>query len=216
MAQATHTSTTSIDCAPPSSVSRRKALTAILATATIGVPVAALASVEPDPVFAAIERWRGTYAALDEVGHRLSEVEDRYIDECERIKALQIEDTSKEAWQDFLNVVREYRPETTEDEALKLAKCLMRQTARKACGLEEIEAIQAAACDTNADAVIELAATVPTTPAGALALLTTFREAERRGDGVFEINDCEDGVALDYLFDSIEEFLRNSKAEIAA
>jgi len=200
------------------SLSRRKALTALIATAAVGAPAVALADAEPDPVFAAIARCRETYETLSDIGSRMEEIEERYFAECREIDALirREEVASNEAWQEWLTLVRKSRPEATEDEALRFAKYVMSQAASKNCGLDDVEAIQEAACHASADAVIELAATVPTTPEGALALLITFREAESRGDCFFDICDEQGQVALDHVFDSIEQYLRNSKALIAA
>ena len=217
-------------------ITRRTALAgaAAMIPAT-AIPALALAGAGSDPAFAAIENYKRSFVFHGECLEKAERLDDG-IAEIARATADAQHREGPALYEKYKATPFPPRRVADDDPAwlafrsAQDAYCLSEHNAARLAALKELEEhplniekgrLQEEGSDTQAAAAWALFETVPTTPAGAAAMLLYVLEAERTGHGIFdwsrEIDDeSEMGFhrryGYEYLMASVADFLNAQAA----
>ena len=193
-------------------VSRREAGATIggaaLALVAAGTALPAQAA-SLDPIFAAIERYKAGYAHHGQCLNKADALEQTIFDKWNEFEA-DLKERSAEAVPQMLTVLQEKGTvSATWDNAYALLRRVGRKQIEQENGGAEIDRLREEGSHAEMDALETLLRTVPTTAAGAAALLALIRDARERGDTIVDVLTNED---LGALLTSLETFFRKSLA----
>ena len=161
-----------------STLTRRAALTGI---ACVAMPATAAAVCIPagfegpepigsDPIFPAIEAYKRGFAFHLECLRKADPIEAACWRERDAMDAM-LEKNREKAVPPFLATLRETDPGATPDEAFEMLKAIGREMVERRSNMPECYRLRAEGSDAECDATDAMLATVPTSTAGALALV---------------------------------------------
>lgn len=181
----------------------------------VSVASPSIASAQPhDPVCGLIEQYKRTAAAFRAALKRQDEADMHFFAERKKIEEwLKPENRDPKAFAELLAIIRKEKPDASEADAVRLARRVFENEAAEAIGRAEAYKNCSEAGHANAQALIALARTVPTSHEGALAMLALFREEESvEAYNTIDTEDDDEPLAYRLLLDSLEQFIRNKVA----
>lgn len=156
-----------------------------------------------DPIFAAIETYKRAFAFHGECLNK-AEVIDTAIFEKRREYDKILENDTEGTAEKILAIFQQSQPDTTLELARGILKMLGYKQIEEENGGPEADRLRDEGSKKECDARLEMFSTVPTTAAGAAALLAFIREDIERGTTMADVfADDESSV----LFQSLETFL---------
>jgi hypothetical protein len=186
------------------SLTRRAALTGAVAVA---VPFAAFSLIAPDPAYAAIEAYRTGCAHHRVCIHKADAIEEAIFEKQREFDANLDPpgDGYEKEFDKLLSSIQETQPSVTPEQLIGILRWKGHEIIREENGGPEMDRLGEEGSAAECDARDALFATVPTTAAGAAAMLAMIRAEIAAGTSMAYI--FEDDEA-DKLFLSLETCLR--------
>ena len=171
-----------INIATPSKqiVSRRIAITGMCAAVAVPAGAAAAVCAAPDPVYAAMAEWKKADAFHRQCLSKADDIEVRHFDERREMEAV-AEANKAEVAVEMRRLLK--LPDLSQDDAVKVITQIYTRHLDEGPDGIEIERLRSAGHEAEASARDAMLATVPTTKAGALALVTFLHADSEKGHG---------------------------------
>ena len=187
--------------------SRRAVLAGAAALPALAAPAALAAVSTADPVLAAIERYRKTYARLNECLTIAEDMREVLKEQAGAAAEVRTKDCMQRR-ADFERSNPDYRFSECQEQVSRRMYCAEVEKLKSAAEWQQADEIEDKAHKENTEAARALARTVPKTPAQALAMIAFIRECEDAGDDITMTYNEDDAPAFMDILVSLETFFR--------